>query len=165
MTTPGTKETIVPDRRGHRHMAPSPKVQPFLKQRLGKRERLLSDGCLPRTTVQLCRGERCFPLLNTCWDHLWSIQACGILLPFLCCLDCPYLSSCILPQAGSGTALDFYNWRAESLHFLSLRGQRSLRCLCEVKGHTRTNALVSGGSFSCAFSVEASLDSLSEGCL
>lgn len=52
VTTPGTKETIVPDRWGHRHVAPSPKVRPFLKQRLGKRERLLSDGCLPRTTVQ-----------------------------------------------------------------------------------------------------------------
>lgn len=89
-----------------------------------KRERLLSGGCLPRTTVQLCRGERCFPFLNTCWGCLWSLQACGILLPFLCCLDCLYLSSCILPQIGSGTALDFYNWTAESLHFLPSQGTK-----------------------------------------
>lgn len=36
VTTPGTKGTIVPDCQGHRHVAPSPKVWPFLQERLGR---------------------------------------------------------------------------------------------------------------------------------
>lgn len=76
------------------------------------------------------------------------------------CPSCVAWIVCIFLPASSlrlalGQHLTFTT--GEQNHSISshLRGPTSLRCLCEVKGHMRPNAQVSGGRFSCAFLSES----------
>lgn len=106
----------------------------FLQGQAGKRACSLDDGCLPRRTLPLGqRGELLlFLFLTTYWVCLWSTQVGGVFFSFLFCLDRLYLSSCILHLGWLVQHLDGLDDRISPFSF-PLRGQISLRCLCEVR--------------------------------
>lgn len=103
--------------------------------------------------MQLHRGERCcFPFLNTCWVPWWSIQVCGLLLPFLCCSKLPG-SSFLYPSLSLalGQLLTFTTGEQNYSIFLWSQGTKLTEMpLLSQKHHTRLKALVSGGGFSLA---------------
>lgn len=100
---------------------------PLLPGETRKRECVLSDGYLPRITRLLGqRGEMLLffseYLLGLSGVHssLWNPPALPV-LPWIACIFLPES----FPQFGSGTALDFYNWRTELLPFPPISGDRT----------------------------------------
>lgn len=130
VTTPVTerKEAIVWGLWGHRFGALSLKVWPFFKERLGREEGVLAEWWLLSQDNSGAGSEgRVVALLFwrpagfVCGPFRSVEPSCPSCFAWIPCISLPVS----FPWFGPGTALGFYNWTTELLHFPPVSGDKS----------------------------------------